>query len=326
MKTVFLLFFFLFLETPYHARNSNNSIFEAVIRNNTKSVEYMIKKGADPTVTDKNGMSLLHFVSDPSLALILLINGVDVNSSNRSGSTPLHWVVSQNREDIAKLLIAFGADINRKDNKGNTPLHYAISSTDKILLLLIKSNADVNIRNKEGNTPLVSALLQNNTNSFRYLILAGAENIKNNTGISPSILATIEKSPEIKLGLTSTALDPIIREIFVENYLAATTLINENTPIDNVDIYGNTALHWAFEKKNRDLTQLLLEKGADYSAFNYNDLNPIDVLLKTEDKDFIQYVQDLLKDKTNFYSTNEIEKTITILDNKDVENAKKTIK
>ena len=290
--------------------SQENSLFEAVVRNDGALVEYMIKHRADVTVTNSDGLTALHLVSDPKLGLTLIINGADINAKNRSGSTPLHWAISRNKESIAKLLIEFGANINSPDNLGNTPLHFAINSKEEMMLLLIRSGADVNATNKAGSTPIIEALLNNNNTHSKYLLLAGAENIKNNAGISPSILETLEANNSIKETLTSGQVDPIIKEIFVENFARAIELINQNSPIDGVDINGNTALHWAFNKKNRYIAKLLLDKKADYDAFNFDSETTLDVLLGTKDENFIKYIQDILKDETNFSDINPTSKII----------------
>ena len=280
--------------------SQDNSFFEAVVRNNTALVEYMIKSRADVTVTNSDGLTALHLVSDPKLGLTLIINGADINAKNRSGSTPLHWAVSRNKASIAKLLIEFGANIDSADNMGNTPLHFAINSKEELILLLIRSGANVNATNNNGSTPIIEALLKNNNTHSKYLLLAGAENIKNNAGVSPSILETLEADNTIKENLISGQVDPVIKEIFVENYARAIELINQGEAIDTVDINGNTALHWAFNKKNRYISKLLLDKKADYNAFNFESETTIDVLLGTRDENFIKYIQDILKDETNF--------------------------
>ena len=280
--------------------SQDNSFFEAVVRDNTALVEYMIKSRADVTVTNSDGLTALHLVSDPKLGLTLIINGADINAKNRSGSTPLHWAVSRNKASIAKLLIEFGANIDSADNMGNTPLHFAINSKEELILLLIRSGANVNATNNNGSTPIIEALLKNNNTHSKYLLLAGAENIKNNAGVSPSILETLEADNTIKENLISGQVDPVIKEIFVENYARAIELINQGEAIDTVDINGNTALHWAFNKKNRYISKLLLDKKADYNAFNFESETTIDVLLGTGDENFIKYIQDILKDETNF--------------------------
>lgn len=309
------IFILLFIQTiSIYAQY--NSFFDAIVRNNVPLVEYMIKHRADVTMTNKDGLTPLHLVSDPNLALILIKNGADINSKNRTGSTPLHWAISRNQVTIAKLLIEFGADPNSPDNYGNTPLHLAVNSSEETILLLIRSGANVNAVNNIGSTPIIEALLQNNSSHSKYLLLAGAEDIKNNAGVSPSILETLEKKDSIKEGLVSGQIDPLIKEIFIENYAQAIRLIRQNIAIDNKDVNGNTPLHWAFNKKQRYISQLLLQKNADYQVFNYQDQSPIDVLLATKDTNFIQYVQELLKNETNFYDPNKVikkvEKVLTI--------------
>ena len=300
----YLIYIYLSLTTFTTINSSlfgqDNSFFDAITRDDAKLVEYMIKHRADVAVTNSDGLTALHLVSNPQSALILIMNGANIDAKNRSGSTPLHWAVSRNKEPIAKLLIEFGADINVADNMGNTPLHFAINSKEELMFLLIKAGADVNATNNAGSTPIIEALLKNNNTHSKYLLLAGAEDIKNNAGISPSILETLESDNTIKETLISGQIDPIIKELFVENYARAIELINQNRPIDTIDIYGNTALHWAFSKKNRYISKLLLEKKADYNAYNFDSENTIDVLLATKDESFINYIQDILIDRTNF--------------------------
>lgn len=299
IKTIQILFSIIFFfTTPVFSKTS--ALFQAIIQNNNKLVEYMLQNRVDITAKDKNGMTALHFVSDPYIALNLIKNGADVNAKNNFGSTPLHWSISRNNDIITSLLLEFGADVNSADNNGNTPLHTAINATDSIVLLLLTYNADVNATNKSGSTPTIEALLQNNSSYSKYLLLAGAEDLKNKVGVSPSVLETLE-SPVFNIATAeSPNIDVLIKAIFLENYPQAITLINQNVPIDNTDVDGNTPLHWAFHKKNRYISQLLLQKDAPYDIYNQTDQTPIDILIETRDTNFIQYIQNILKDKTNF--------------------------
>lgn len=92
----------------------------------------LIKKGANIDVIDNEQNTLLHFVLDENLALILLEKGLDVNSKNRLGDTPLHTLLKQDtmfsRESKYKtfeLFLQKGADVNSQNNKGQTPLMIA---------------------------------------------------------------------------------------------------------------------------------------------------------------------------------------------------------
>jgi len=49
----------------------------------------------------------------------------DLNFTDNSGWTPLHYASIRGNYDIAEFLIEKGADINSKYNDGWTPLHYA---------------------------------------------------------------------------------------------------------------------------------------------------------------------------------------------------------
>ncbi len=278
-----------------------DTFFEAVSRNETNLAHYMIKHRADIKTPNEDGLTPLHVVQDAGLALALIQNGADVSATNRKGSAPLHWAVSRKHPEIVKVLLEFGADPDQPDNEGNTPLHFAVNSSEEVILLLLRSGADANAQNKAGSTPIIESLQKNNSAHSKYLILAGAEDIQNNAGIKPSILESMEKPDSLKPALLTGRVDPLIREIFVENYPRAIALIERDVPLYNIDVNGNSPLHWAFQKKERYISRLLLEKGADYRAYNFNDQTPIDVLIAGEDEDFIIYVQDLLKDATNFY-------------------------
>eukprot|EP01061_Rhynchopus_euleeides_P040574 TRINITY_DN6991_c0_g1_i1.p1 TRINITY_DN6991_c0_g1~~TRINITY_DN6991_c0_g1_i1.p1 ORF type:complete len:359 (+),score=85.26 TRINITY_DN6991_c0_g1_i1:30-1079(+) len=87
--------------------------------------------------------------------------GYDVNSTNRSGYTPLMVVCSQFqcREDRASLvafLLENGADVHSENTFGNTALHLACRLSDSagIVELLLASNSNPNLQNKLGETPL----------------------------------------------------------------------------------------------------------------------------------------------------------------------------
>ncbi|CAB0033085.1 unnamed protein product [Trichogramma brassicae] len=133
-------------------------------------------------VRDKLGNRPLHWAlkcNNRMMAELLLIKGVDPNSSNAEGSTPLH-VICDRRFDtgLAKLFFEINdrknqtVQINAVDNKGRTPLQLAVNN---ILLnvvdLLLDRGADLSILTFSS----ASCLAQEN-NSY-YLKLASASGI-----------------------------------------------------------------------------------------------------------------------------------------------------
>jgi ankyrin repeat protein len=69
----------------------------------------------------------------------LLASGIDVNSLNREGATPLHWAAFKGHLKVAKLLVSKGAKINPLTKKGSTPLRLATTHKKHKLIAYLKS-------------------------------------------------------------------------------------------------------------------------------------------------------------------------------------------
>ena len=81
-----------------------------------------------------------------NIAEFLIANNSEVNETNHTGLTALHYAVSKNHTNIVKLLID-KADVNAIDKYGHTPLHRAVSAErEGIIELLIEANADLDIK------------------------------------------------------------------------------------------------------------------------------------------------------------------------------------
>ena len=57
--------------------------------------------------------------------------GVNINTKDAGGWSPLHWAVGEGHEKIIKLLLAKKADVNAIDQTGKTPLDYALLNKKK---------------------------------------------------------------------------------------------------------------------------------------------------------------------------------------------------
>lgn len=80
------------------------------------------------------GATLLHYAYDVEVIRMLLSHGLDVNSENIQGKTPLHYAaVSRGALPRVRELLQYGANVNVVDHDGETPLHSAVSTlTSKI--------------------------------------------------------------------------------------------------------------------------------------------------------------------------------------------------
>ena len=105
-------------------------------------------------------------------------------AGNPQGSTVLHYAANGGCFEILSLLIEAGVNVNVTNTSGYTPLHWAALGDEYIELveLLLKAGAAVNVRAKEvlssasgGGTPFDVALKNINCRVWPLFLRAGAE-------------------------------------------------------------------------------------------------------------------------------------------------------
>ncbi|KAH8814849.1 ankyrin repeat-containing domain protein [Xylogone sp. PMI_703] len=100
----------------------------------------------------------------------ILATGVDVNSQDTEGNTPLHTALRAGRLRMVAPLIQHSANVNLQDKNWNTPLHVLLDPAIvrgqdlmPTLLLLLSSGAEINIRNIHGQCVLLHAISRLNS-------------------------------------------------------------------------------------------------------------------------------------------------------------------
>lgn len=104
----------------------------------------LLRKGADPKLTTKDGNDALQFAA-----------GVGYRDKNTKGS-------ESEALEALKLMVSTGMDINRENSRNETALHGAAGrGADTIVKYLVEQSAKLNAKSKQGLTPLDYAMGKN---------------------------------------------------------------------------------------------------------------------------------------------------------------------
>ncbi|PIO35776.1 Nuclear factor NF-kappa-B p100 subunit [Aquarana catesbeiana] len=169
-------------QTPLHL---------AVITKQYQMVALLIRAGADPTILDRFGNSVLHLAvqaGDDKMLQVLLDHQFSgyknlLNMPDYHGLYPVHWAVKVKNEKCLERLVKSGADINAAERKsGRCPLHIAVemNNLNMAVTLTKKLGANVNAQTFGGNTPLHLAACMGSPVLTKMLVNAGANVLMEN--------------------------------------------------------------------------------------------------------------------------------------------------
>ena len=156
----------------------------------TEIIKYLLLLDADYFIKNKKGESVFSFekgkdILEPYFKEVLhnrnikkmkrfLEHGIDINQKDKSGDTPLIYVIKYNYNpselfsvDFIKFLLKSGADINIKDNKGKTAFDIALKNKDKVFLNILIN--ELKERN-ELNELILYSILEDKHDLMRYNI------------------------------------------------------------------------------------------------------------------------------------------------------------
>jgi len=138
--------------TPLHLAAQNPD--------NHNLVSKLIENGANPNLYDNDYETPL-FVAIRSLCIRnfqVLVRASEKGYKNKNYQSPLHVACQLGSADIVSDLIINGYEVQESDVSGNTPLHYAVmANSNECVTLLLDAKASVIIRNNNHQSPLVLA-------------------------------------------------------------------------------------------------------------------------------------------------------------------------
>lgn len=243
--------------------------------------KFLIAKGANVNVKNKNGSTPLHITQSKAIAQILLAAGTKINikeenARNGKRTTLLHNASKIGFKELVQQLINNGANVVIRDSKKRTPLHYAATKEVAALLML-----DINAKDESGNTPLHLAVEDNRPQIVYFLIANGAKlNVENN-----------EENTPLHLALQYNHIHPN----FTHNRLEIVSfLINNGAKLNVKNNNGQTPLHIAVLNKRfprldnmQNIERLLLEHSAEINIQDNNKTTPLDIAVDLQLEDTV---------------------------------------
>ena len=223
--------------------NSNIYLIQyAILYNNLKIVEFLLKKNVNIDIIDENGRILLYVPIKYNyidiIKIMLLYNEKYIGISildilDNHKNCVLHYAIIFNNLEIVKLLLKYKFYINICDKNDNNSLHLSIKQKNyEICRLLIDKNININQLNINGETPLFIAI---NIGFFQIVNLL----LDNNSMID---------NKEYKKQLT-----PFLISGFNGYIDICDKLYKKGIDINEQDIIGNTILHYAIKHKDINL-------------------------------------------------------------------------
>lgn len=211
----------------------------AIEKGNRELVQQLVKKGIEPDSRDESGRTPLSWATaegHASVVELLLTEGADIEAKDRWNKTALIWAADKGHTNVVELLLVKGADIEAKDRSIKTALIWAAEKGHAhVVELLLTKGADIEAKDEWKQTALIRATLNNHLSVVELLL---AENpsveAKDNQGRTTLIWATI-----------------------LDHASIVELLLDKGVNVNTKDDSHRTALSYALERNHTAVIELL---------------------------------------------------------------------
>ncbi|XP_065938638.1 uncharacterized protein [Magallana gigas] len=247
----------LMLAAGNNTENRNYNHRESGAERRNKTVQLLLRNGADINLCNKRGASPLYIGCQnghDSTVQLLLKNGADINLCDEDGTSPLYIACQNRHNSIVQLLLKNGADINLCDEDGTSPLFVVCQNGhDSTVQLLLSKGADINLCMPNGASPLFVVCQNGHDSTVQLLLSKGADiNLCMTNGASPLYIAC-------QNGHDSTVQ----------------LLLKNGANINLCDEDGASPLYIACQNGHDSTVQRLLKNGADINLCDKDGASPL---------------------------------------------------
>lgn len=210
---------------PAIDKGSSQALIDAIKAQDSEKVRSLLASGAAPnSIENEYGVSPLEFAvarGQIDTIMLLLANGVDVDTRSKKGATALDMAIEAVNPYIAKILIDKGADVNRASAAGITPIEHLSGVSSKgpahdqrvveLMEYLVEKGANIRHDSYKG---YYFALLNGNQSAVEFFLKNGVNvNMRSSYGVSGLMVAASKGHADIVKFLLTKGAD----KSFVDN-------------------------------------------------------------------------------------------------------------
>jgi ankyrin repeat protein len=125
-------------------------LYQAIMENDTREVEVLLRRGANPNEASPPGVfpliQAMDEQTDPTIAELLIRRGADVNvrtpkneHGHTNGWSPIFYAIYRKRADLVSVLLKHHAKVTFRDVQGKSPLDWAREVKDAAMIKEIEN-------------------------------------------------------------------------------------------------------------------------------------------------------------------------------------------
>lgn len=258
---------------------SKTALRLAVEMNKSDIVEHLLRSGADPASKCNGGYSNLHKAALKGyldIAKHLVNHGADMGIDNNPEEMSALYLASyKGHIDLAEFFMQRGASLSTELEDGYTPLHgAAMGGQTEMCEFLLKHGAK--IRSEGKVTPLHAAAASGNLAVAEYILEIGVNvQVEYHQGFTPLHAAIGEKQTEMVEFLLKHGADPN------STHSAGKSPLYEETPLFGCVLGGHC-----------NVTEYLIDQGADLQIQNKDEWRPLHVATYNNEEDLARLLVD----------------------------------